>query len=193
VKSYSHYAQAEAPLISQACLGNSEAFSELARRHSRQIYSVSLRILKNHADAEDNLQDVLCRVYQNIRRFQGRSCFSTWIIRITINEALMKIRRESPKRSAVQADLYVEEGESNFVLEVGDGRADPERQYIAGDLVEKAFRGLHPSVTQMFVLNKGEGWTHRELAGTMGISAATVKSRIFRARARMQQHLRARC
>jgi RNA polymerase sigma-70 factor (ECF subfamily) len=187
------YTQDEGRLITRACRGNSEAFSELVQLHSRRIYLTSLRILKNHADAEDNLQDVLCKVYKNIRRFKGRSRFSTWLVRITINEALMKIRKEDSARSAGQTDLPRQDGEHNFVLEIRDGCPDPERRYIAGDLAAKAFHGLHPSLRQTFILNKGEGWTQRELAATMGIAVATVKSRIFRTRARMQRQLQAFC
>jgi len=193
VKSLAQYTQPEEPLITRARQGNSEAFSELVQLHSRRIYSVSLRILKNHADAEDNLQDVLCKVYKNIRRFQGRSRFSTWLVRITINEALMKIRKENFARAAGQTDLPTEVSENNFVLDIRDGCPDPERQYIAGDLAEKAFQGLHPSLRQTFILHKGEGWTHGELAASMGIAVATVKSRIFRTRARMQNHLQSLC
>jgi RNA polymerase sigma-70 factor, ECF subfamily len=189
MKTNPNYMQAEGPLINRARQGNLEAFSELARIHSRRIYSISLRVLKNHADAEDNLQDVLCKVYQNIRRFQGRSRFSTWLVRITINEALMKIRKENFARAAGKTEIPVEGGENNFVLEIKDGGPDPERQYIAGDLTEKAFQGMHPSLRQTFILHKGEGWTHGELAASMGIAVATVKSRIFRARARMQHQL----
>jgi len=187
------HAQTEGPLITQARRGNSEAFSELVGMHSRRIYGLSLRILKNHADAEDNLQDVLCKVYENIHRFQGRSCFSTWLFRITINEALMKRRRKSFARVAKQTGLPAEKSESTFVLEIRDEHPDPEREYIACDLAEKVFHGMDPLLRRTFVLNKGEGWSHRELAGAMGITVSTVKSRIFRARARMQKRLHACC
>jgi len=187
------HAQTEGPLITQARRGNSEAFSELVGMHSRRIYGLSLRILKNHADAEDNLQDVLCKVYENIHRFQGRSCFSTWLFRITINEALMKRRRKSFARVAKQTSLPAEKSESTFVLEIRDEHPDPEREYIACDLAEKLFHGMDPLLRRTFVLNKGEGWSHRELAGAMGITISTVKSRIFRARARMQKRLHSCC
>jgi RNA polymerase sigma-70 factor, ECF subfamily len=193
MKINTRHTQLEGPLISSARRGNSEAFSELARIHSQRIYLTSLRILKNHADAEDNLQDVLCKVYENIRRFQGRSRFSTWLVRITINEALMKIRKETSARAAGQTDPPAESSEHNLVPETRDEYPDPERQYIAGDLAEKAFHGLHPLLRKTFILHKGEGWTHRELAANMGIAVATVKSRIFRARARMQEQLRGQC
>src|SRR5580704_16253956 len=94
VRTAREVAIAEDPLIAKARAGSSEAFSELVWKHSRHIYGVSLRILKNHSDAEDNLQDVFCKVYKNIKRFEGRSRFSTWLVRIAINEALMKIRKQ---------------------------------------------------------------------------------------------------
>lgn len=193
MKTNAEYRQAEGPLITRARRGNPEAFSELVRIHSRRIYSTSLRILKNHADAEDNLQDVLYKVYKNINRFQGRSRFSTWLVRITINEALMKIRKENFARDAGQTELSGEASENKTVLDIRDGHPDPERQYIAGDLTEKAFHGLHPSLRQTFILHKGEGWTHSELAASMGVAVATVKSRIFRTRARMQHQLQSLC
>lgn len=189
MKSAKDYAQADEPLIASARRGNSEAFSELVRLHSPHIYRISLTILKNHADAEDNLQDVFCKVYKNIQRFEGRSRFSSWLVRIAINEALMKIRKENLARAAGQTDLRPEDGEHNLVLEIRDESPDPERRSIAGDLAEKAFHGLHPLLRQTFIQHKGEGWTHRELASAMGIAVATVKSRISRARSRMQHHL----
>jgi RNA polymerase sigma-70 factor (ECF subfamily) len=188
-----HCTQAEVPLITRARQGNSEAFSELVWMHSRLIYSVSRRILKNHADAEDNMQDVLFKMFKNIRRFQGHSRFSTWLVSITINEALMKIRKENSAHAAGQTDLPAEVGAHNCPLQIRDEHADPERQCIASDLAEKAFHGVHPLLRRTFILNKGQGWTHREVAAVMGIPAATVKSRLFRARAQMQQHLRPLC
>jgi RNA polymerase sigma-70 factor (ECF subfamily) len=191
VKSDIDYNQTEAPLINQASRGSEEAFSELVRMHSRLIYSTSLGLLKNHADAEDNLQDVLCKAYKNIHRFQGRSRFATWLFRITINEALMKIRKGNCANRAGQTDPTAEPGQEDLALTIRDKCADPERQCIASDLASKAFRRVPPLLKQTFILYQGEGWTHRELAGAMGIAVATVKSRIFRTRAHVQRHLRA--
>ncbi len=193
MNSVAENSRADGSLIKRARRGSSEAFSELVRTHSRHIYCTSLRILKNHADAEDNLQDVLCKVYQNIRRFQGRSRFSTWLMRITINEALMKIRKENSVRAAGTAVRPEEDGEKSAVLEIRDARPSPERQCIANDLAEKVFDGLHPVYRKTIILQKGEGWTHRELAAEMGIAVATVKSRIFRTRARMLRRLQEIC
>lgn len=184
---------AEDPLIARAREGCSEAFSELVWKHSRHIYGVSLRILKNHEDAEDNLQNVFCKVYKNLHRFEGRSRFSTWLVRITINEALMKIRKQHSEYAARLTDPPGTEHEESVVPEAEDQHLNPELQYMTSELAAKAFQHLHPSLRKTFLLNKVEGWTHRELACNMGITVATVKSRIFRARARMQQQLQAHC
>jgi RNA polymerase sigma-70 factor, ECF subfamily len=192
VKTQKHVAQTEEALIARARAGNSEAFSELVRMHSQQVYGVSLRMLKNHEDAEDNLQNVFCKAYDNIGQFEGNSRFSTWLVRIAINEALMKLRKQHSERATGHTDLSRQDGDDNGVmLEVEDGRPNPERQYITKELAMKAFRGLHPSLRDTFILHKAEGWTNRELAGAMGITVETVKSRIFRARIRMRQQLNA--
>jgi RNA polymerase sigma-70 factor (ECF subfamily) len=179
----------ETALVSRARSGNNDAFSELVRRHSQQIYGVSLRMLKNHEDAEDNVQNVLCKAFNNIRQFEGNSRFSTWLVRIAINEALMKLRKTQSDRTAKSAEIIRPESDEPMTPEIEDCRPNPERAYIAKEMTAKAFYGLHPSLRDTFILHKAEGWTNRELAGAMGITVETVKSRIFRARVRMRNQL----
>jgi RNA polymerase sigma-70 factor, ECF subfamily len=193
VKNTREWIQAEDPLIVKARAGSSEAFSELVWKHSHHIYGVSLRILKNPSDAEDNLQDVFCKVYKNIKRFEGRSRFSTWLVRIAINEALMKIRKQRFEPISRRTTLAETERQQNVVPEMEDARPNPELQYITSELAAKAVQDLRPSLRIAFLLNKIEGWTHSELAGILGTNVATVKSRVFRARARMQERLQEHC
>ncbi|HXN52064.1 MAG TPA: sigma-70 family RNA polymerase sigma factor [Candidatus Acidoferrum sp.] len=80
-------------LVARAQSGSEDAFAELARKHSGQIYKCSLRILHNREDAEDNLQNVLLQAFRNINSFEGKSQFSTWLVRVAVNEALMKLRK----------------------------------------------------------------------------------------------------
>src|ERR1700691_4948288 len=96
----------ETALIARARSGSTDAFSELVRRHSQQIYGVSLRMLKNHEDAEDNVQNVLCKAFNNIRQFEGNSRFSTWLVRIAINESLMKPRKAQSDRTAKPLEVF---------------------------------------------------------------------------------------
>jgi RNA polymerase sigma-70 factor, ECF subfamily len=179
----------ETGLIGRAKRGNSDAFSELVRRHSQQIYGVSLRMLKNHEDAEDNVQNVLCKAFNNLKQFEGNSRFSTWLVRIAINEALMKLRKTQSDRAAKSSEILRQDSDEPIIPEVEDNRPNPERAYIAKELADKAFYGLHPSLRDTFILHKAEGWTNRELARSMGITVETVKSRIFRARVRMRNQL----
>src|ERR1700737_380409 len=85
-------------LVAKAQAGNEEAFTELVRRHSGQIYGLSLNMLRNREDAEDNLQNVLVKAFHNIGRFEGNSQFSTWLVCININETLMKLGKTNPER-----------------------------------------------------------------------------------------------
>src|SRR5437879_13613004 len=94
----------ERVLVAKAQAGNEEAFTELVRRHSGQIYGLSLNMLRNREDAEDNLQNVLVKAFHNIGRFEGNSQFSTWLVRITIKEALMKLRKSKSRRISVSHD-----------------------------------------------------------------------------------------
>lgn len=176
----------EATLLEKASEGNQQAFGELVRRHSGRVYAVSYKMLKNREDAEDNLQNVFCKAFRKIRQFEGKSQFSTWLVRIAMNEALMTLRRYRVEDNAPgnQPESDGTTGES-----IADSHANPERQYITKELVTKAFGALHPTLTDAFILQKGEGWTNRELAKALDVSTGTVKSRVFRARVRLREQL----
>lgn len=179
--------QAERILVEESKSGNPEAFADLIRLHAPKIYQISMKMLRNHADAEDNVQDALWKAYGSIARFEGRSQFSTWLIQIAINEALMKIRGRGTLPAAKP------EREMRPALDIHDDRVDMERLYIAKELTAKAFLGLPPSLVDAFIRNKVEGWTQRELAAQLGITPSALKSRMFEARWQMREHLRAIC
>ena len=174
-------------LIKGARSGNSDAFDELVRRHSRQVYGMSFRMLKNREDAEDNSQNAFCKAYGKIRQFEGKSRFSTWLMRITINEALMTLRRRRLEGLTQYTDGN--EDESAPEIDVRDLHADPEHEYLIKELAAMAFEALRPTLKYTFILQKAEGWTSEELAEAMDVTKETVKSRIFRARVRMRQRL----
>ncbi|MGH9741755.1 MAG: RNA polymerase sigma factor [Candidatus Acidiferrum sp.] len=181
--------QAEKALIARARAGSRDAFGELVRRHSNRVYATSFKILKNREDAEDNLQNVFCKVYGKIHQFEGNSQFSTWLVRIAINEALMMLRKRRPEEAvlAAQADDVLKDQEAK--AEVRDLHPDPERQYLTKELAGKVLEALQPKLKYTFILQKSEGWTNRELAKALNITPETVKSRIFRARVRLRERL----
>ena len=176
-------------LVTRAQSGSKGAFAELVRRHSGQVYGLSLNMLRNREDAEDNLQNVLVKAYHNIGRFEGQSRFSTWLVRITINEALMKLRKRHADRISELRDLHAAEEELHNFPEIEDARQDPEREYISKELAAKAFSGLPHALQDTFILQKAEGWTNRELAQALGVTVSTIKSRVFRARLRLRRRL----
>jgi RNA polymerase sigma-70 factor (ECF subfamily) len=178
--------QAEQILVEQTRGGSPEAFADLVRMYSPLVYQVSLNILQNCADAEDNVQNTFWKAYESIGRFEGRSRFSTRLVRIAINEALMRIRAHGPEYLIL--DALKPENKESALLGIRRGRADPERQYLAKELTAKAFLGFPASLVDTFI-RKAEGWTQRELAGEMGITLSALKSRMFQARERMHEHL----
>jgi len=178
----------EYSLLKQAKAGNSDAFSELVRLNFSSVYGISLKILKNREDAEDNLQNVFYKAFRKIRDFRGESRVSTWLFRIAVNEALMQLRRNLDKE-VHYSDVARSDENTNTNLEAHDSRPDPEARCINADLAEKAFRGCAPALANIFVLNKTEGWTNRELAKVYGTSVQTVKSRVFRTRIQLQKHM----
>ena len=183
--------EAENLLLERARAGNSEAFSELVRLNSSSVYGISLKILKNREDAEDNLQNVFYKAYRKIRNFHGESRVSTWLFRIAINEALMQLRRRSDREVRFSDVAPASGDEVPVIPDAEDSRPNPENRCIHADLAEKAFRACSPAMANIFVLNKAEGWTNREIANLFGTSAQTVKSRVFRTRLRLRQQMAA--
>jgi RNA polymerase sigma-70 factor, ECF subfamily len=179
----------EGALIASARAGSRNAFGELVRRHSSRVYGMSFKMLKNREDAEDNLQNVFCKAYGKIRQFEGNSQFSTWLMRIVINEALMVLRKRRSEDGAVRADRDLATDHLETKTELRDLHADPEHQWVTKELAAKALEALSPTLRHTFVLQKGEGWTCQEVAEALDVRAATVKSRIFRARVRLRQRL----
>jgi RNA polymerase sigma-70 factor, ECF subfamily len=132
---------------------------------------------------------VFCKAYGKIRQFEGNSQFSTWLMRIAINEALMMLRKRRHRdvSSDDDGESAMDDREAN--AEPRDLHADPERQYLIKELAGKVFDPLQPTLKYTFILQKGEGWTSRELAEALQITPETVRSRIFRARVRLRQEL----
>lgn len=179
----------ESTLLRLAREGNEEAFTELVRRHSSIIYRISKRVLKNHEDAEDTLQNVLVKVHQHLDHFDGRSRFSTWLFRITFNEALMTLRRNRSRHQGRCVEISCVDDSACGISNLPDVHESGEREYMNRELALKAMHRLNPALRCAFLLHKQEGWTHREMADEFGISVQTAKSRVFRARQQLREEL----
>jgi RNA polymerase sigma-70 factor, ECF subfamily len=179
----------ESELLALARAGNEDAFATLVRQNSPMIYKISRRVLKNHEDAEDTLQNVLIKAYQRLDSFDGHSRFSTWLFRVAFNEALMTIRRNRSRRQDCLVDLSVVDSGGRGVSDIQDRGESSERNYVNRDLAAKAMLRLNPLLRAAFLLHKREGWTHKEMAEELGISAETAKSRVYRARRQLREEM----
>src|SRR5579862_2352126 len=131
----------EKGLIKLAMRGDASAFESLYSRHKRALFQTALRVLGNVEDAEDALQEGLLAAYRNLKRFEGRSQFSTWLTRIVINAALMRLRSKR-SRPAVSLDDWSAEGEVPLAERFADDSPDPEQVYAGTERREMINQSL---------------------------------------------------
>jgi RNA polymerase sigma-70 factor (ECF subfamily) len=181
----------ESILVEAARSGNIGAFESLVRRYDRNVFRIAQHITQNREDAEDVVQDAFLKAYQNLGQFQGQSKFYTWLVRIAVNEALMRLRRRRPERM-VSIDEDVKTEEDSMPREIADWSPNPEQQYTQSelkDILGKTIQGLPPSFRTVFVLRDVEGLSTEETASALELSVPAVKSRLLRARLQLRERL----
>ena len=109
------------------------SFSVLLRRYEGKIFRLAMNITQNREDAEDVLQESFLKAYEHLDQFQGNSKFYTWIVRIAVNQALMKLRKRKSDR-AVSLDEQIDTGEDTVVREIAAWDPDPEQRYSQEEL-----------------------------------------------------------
>jgi RNA polymerase sigma-70 factor (ECF subfamily) len=181
----------ELVLVNAAKAGDVGAFEELVRRYDRNVFRIAQHITQNREDAEDVVQDAFLKAYENLPQFQMQSKFYTWLVRIAVNEALMKLRRRRPERM-VSLDEEVRTEEDSMPREIADWSPNPEQQYNQAelkDILGKTIQGLPPSFRTVFVLRDVEGLSTEETAEALNLSIPAVKSRLLRARLQLRERL----
>jgi len=179
----------EGHLLSAAREGDQAAFGEICKRHSKKTLRVALHITRNYEDAEDALQESLLKAMIHIRDFDGRSRFSTWLTRIAINAALMKIRvKRKYRESSIQpaAELSGERP----VIELPDRSLSPEDIYCEREkatIVREALHSLRPRMRAAIEIRHLQERTLSETSRQLGISIAATKGRVFHARAALRK------
>ncbi len=160
-----------------------QLFELLMRRHNQRIYRAARAILRDDGEAEDVMQDAYVRAYAHLHEFEGRARFSTWLTRIAVHEALARLRRG---RRFESIESQTQETQSMPTAP----RFSPEKQASDGEMravLEKAIDGLSDEFRAVFVLRAVEEMTGAETAECLGIPEETVKTRLFRARARLKE------
>jgi RNA polymerase sigma-70 factor, ECF subfamily len=174
----------EENLIQRVRDGEHGVFYELIRPYERRIYAAAFAILRNEADAEDVAQESVLKAFKHIRQFRAEAKFSTWLFQITINEARLRRRREHVDRMRSMVDYQDEDGEYS-PRDFADWREVPletlERKEVREKLAE-ALASLGEKYREVFVLRDMEHLSIEETAKALGISIASVKTRLLRAR-----------
>jgi len=181
----------EAILVAQSREGDQRAFGELVRRYEGKIFRLAQHVTQNREDAEDVLQETFLKAYEHLDQFQGNSKFYTWIVRIAVNQALMKLRRRKTDKS-VSLDETIDTGEDTIVREIAAWGEDPEQRFSReelADILNTAIQSLEPPYRSVFVLRDMDELSTEETAEVLGLSIPAVKSRLLRARLQLREKL----
>lgn len=181
----------ESALVARAKSGDTSAFTELVARYEGKIFRLARHITQNDEDAEDVLQESFLKAYSHLDEFQGNSKFYTWIVRIAVNEALMKLRKRKTDRT-VSLDESIDLGEEPVVREIAVWDDNPEQRYSKQELreiLDRAIDSLRPAFRTVFLLRDVEDLSTEETAAALDLSVPAVKSRLLRARLQLREKL----
>jgi RNA polymerase sigma-70 factor, ECF subfamily len=181
----------ESALVARAKAGDMEAFSELVKHYDRRVFRMAKQITQNDDDAEDVLQETFLKAYTHLDNFQGNSKFYTWLVRIAVNEALMKLRKRRSDKT-VPLDEPIDTGEDEMPREIAVWDGNPEESYSREELasvLDQAIQSLKPAYRTVFILRDIEELSIEETAEALNLSISAVKSRLLRARLQLREKL----
>jgi RNA polymerase sigma-70 factor (ECF subfamily) len=181
-------------LVAAAKIGHKGAFDDLYQRHAEKMLRITYRITRNRQDAEDAVQECFLNAFLHLKNFDGRSRFSTWLTRIAMNAALMKLRKNHASRE-VPTGVSVETSELCSEHQVSDFSPNPEEICTTSELeasLRDAIAKLRPSLRKALEIHKLQERSLEETATVLGISVAAVKARVFHARATLRRAPRLR-
>lgn len=194
-----HCCDEDIPLVRAANNGDISAFEELVKRYERKLFRIARNVMHNTEDAEDVVQSTFLKAYQHLKQFQENAKFSTWLIRIALNESFMGIRKKrSIREQSLDGDFTTDADGSDraprslIPVDVTDWAPDPESLYGATEFREILTSCLHklsPALKIVFLLRDVEGYSISETSGILDLNANAVKSRLARARLQLREDL----
>ncbi len=177
-------------LVRAAQVGETRAFDELVNRYREKVYRLSYKILRHEDDAAEALQDAFLSAFRGLKNFKAESTFSTWLYRIATNAALMKYRKRRVGHvSFEQSQSGAEEAEG---LQIPDWSTQPVEDLLTAEMrevMEEALDRLPEDLKQVFLLRDVEGLSNADVAESLGLSVAAVKSRLHRARIQLRDRI----
>jgi len=172
-------------LIEKSKKGDFEAFEQLVDRYEKQVYNTGYNMLRNVQDAEEVLQETFLKVFDKLYQFEGKSSFSTWLYRIATNEALMLLRKRKPVTIVSLEEPLGDDYRQQIRRDLIDWSLSPQDLYLKKEFQEKIdyiLLTLPENHRAVFVLRDIQGLSAKEVSEILGITIATVKARLHRAR-----------
>src|SRR6267143_50118 len=185
-------AQKDTVLVAAAKTGDVRAFELLVQRHEGKIFLLAQRMTRNREDAEDVVQQSLQKAFIHLKKFEGKSLFSTWLTRIAINEVLMLLRRRRGSREVPIAEANTED-ETALPLDIPDLGPNPEDSCLQREqerILSAAVNELTPGMRKAIELRELGVLSTGETAQVMGLSVGAVKARVFHGRRKLRQTLK---
>ena len=178
-------------LVHASKSGDVAAFEELVKRYDRKVFRIAYHLTQNREDAQDVAQEAFLRAFQFLGQFQENAKFSTWLIRIAMNQALMMLRKRRPMVASLSEGNGATE-EEQLPIDVADWAPNPEELYRATELEEilrKTLQELGMGLKMVFVLRDIEGLSLEQTAEVLEITLTAVKARSRRARLQLRERL----
>src|SRR5215213_137103 len=173
-------------LAQRAAQGDMQAFEELFRLHRRLVYGLCLRMTQDVTEAEDVTQEVFVLLFRKIGGFRGEASFTTWLHRLTVNQVLMRFRKNKSRREDALEDEELQPHES---VRPTSTKAS---QVVDRLTLESAIAKLPPGYRAAFILHDVEGYEHEEVARILGCAVGTSKSQLHKARTKLRKLLATR-
>lgn len=171
--------------------GDLTAFEELVKRYDRTLFRIAQHVTQNREDAEDAVQEAFLKAFLHLGQFRETSKFSTWLIRIALNQALLKLRKRR-----VSGEIFFDDSRQDevgdFPIDVADWAPNPEELYKASEfraILHKTLRELSPALSVVFVLQDMEGFSLEQTAEMLNLSLTAAKARSRRARLQLRERL----
>lgn len=176
-------------VIDRVLQGDKEWFEVLIKRNNQRLFRIVRGYIKNDEEVKDVMQNTYLKAFENLAQFHRDAAFSTWLIRIGINESLMRLRRLKAKRNHMS---YVRSDVENDSLPSEIELMNPEKKAIQHEtrkFIEQAVDGLPEIYRIVYVMRELEGLSHREIAQCLHLSESNVKVRLHRAKIMLQKEL----
>jgi RNA polymerase sigma-70 factor (ECF subfamily) len=184
-------ASSDMDLVHASKNGDAAAFEQLVKRYDRKLLRIAQSVTHNREDSQDAVQEAFLKAYQHLADFQEACQFSTWLIRIAVNQSLMKLRKQRSMRETSLDEDFQDNGDI-LPMEVADWAPNPDHLCWASELrsiLIEALRNLRPISRTVFVLRDIEGLSIDQTAVVLNMSHTAVKARLWRVRLQLREVL----